>query len=104
MECIVRGGTETNRERFADICNSRQSKIGNSSILDSQDMFSQDTFLPRHVSPKTRFSQDTFLSRHVSLTLLLLSNLPTTFTIFCAGQLIRQSFGFLLYGLVQRGF
>ena len=28
--------------------------------------FSQDTFLPRHVSPKTRFSQDTFLSRHVS--------------------------------------
>ena len=28
--------------------------------------FSQDTFLPRHVSPKTRFSQDMFLSRHGS--------------------------------------
>ena len=27
----VRGGTETNRERFADICNSRQSEIGNES-------------------------------------------------------------------------
>ena len=27
----VRGGTETNRERFADICNSRQSEIVNDS-------------------------------------------------------------------------
>ena len=33
--------------------------------------------------------------------LLLLSNLPTTFTIFCARHPIRQSFGFFLHGAVK---
>ena len=43
MNCfVVRGGTETNQERFADICNSRQSEFGNESWMYCR----IDTFIP----------------------------------------------------------
>ena len=39
---LPRGGTETNRERFADICNSRQSEIG----IELWTYCRFDTFIP----------------------------------------------------------